>query len=377
MHVINEATTIIFVCVLLSIIAVDSRQGSPMLLTCYAELQKPDVSIIDPNLCTHLMVIGGCFLNGNGSIVLPSDELIQPYVRLKTVNPQLKILITLTPENEAMSKVVLSIELMNKMLSTVEEYMERNNLDGFDYDWEFPVWSENAKRTDRDGFSTLLQKSRDKFNSKAKKYLLSIAVAAPYTIVDHAYDIEAINIHVDLVQIMNYDFHFYSKYEPFTGFNAPLKAQPYELSVLGRMNSDYSTKYWLSAGLNSSKLVFGMPTYGRGYTLLSPESHSLYAIATGPSFYGENEDYALMCQLMNKTGVTYVWNENAATPYLYFVREWIGFEDLRSVVAKTQYAKELGVAGVMIFALHADDYKGTCGQGKFPLINAVKKTLFS
>uniref|UniRef100_A0A915E102 GH18 domain-containing protein n=1 Tax=Ditylenchus dipsaci TaxID=166011 RepID=A0A915E102_9BILA len=253
---------------------------------------------------------------------------------------------------------------MDQMLNDVLLYLEENNLDGFDYDWEFPVWSQNAKPTDFNGFATLLQKSHEKLHSlQADKYLLFVTVAAPYTIMDVGYDVAAVNRYADYVQIMNYDFHSYDKWRPFTGLNAPLKAEPYEVSVLGRMNSDYSTRHWLDMG----------------FSLLNPESHSLYAVTTGPSSYGESTDYSLMCRLLKMAKVNYVWNEKAASPYLYFDDQWIGFEDRRSMVAKTVYAKQLNLGGVMIFALHADDYAGTCDeQGtRYPLIKAVKQELES
>lgn len=43
--------------------------------------------------------------------------------------------------------------------------------------------------------------------------------------------------YLDYVQIMNYDFHMYSKLEPCTGFNAPLFSKQYEFGILSKMNS--------------------------------------------------------------------------------------------------------------------------------------------
>jgi hypothetical protein len=37
----------------------------------------------------------------------------------------------------------------------------------------------------------------------------------------------------------------------------------------------------------------------------------------------------------------------------------------------------MGLAGVMIFGLHTDDYDNDCGTGKYPLISAIRDTLFS
>lgn len=43
--------------------------------------------------------------------------------------------------------------------------------------------------------------------------------------------------YVDLVQVMNYDFHIFSYFHPFVGFNAPLRRIRAELGVVGKMNS--------------------------------------------------------------------------------------------------------------------------------------------
>lgn len=37
----------------------------------------------------------------------------------------------------------------------------------------------------------------------------------------------------------------------------------------------------------------------------------------------------------------------------------------------------MGLAGVMIFGLHTDDYDNDCGTGKYPLISAIRDTLYS
>lgn len=46
---------------------------------------------------------------------------------------------------------------MDEISQQVYNYLLDNQLDGFDIDWEFPVWSGDSKWTDRDGFSVLLK----------------------------------------------------------------------------------------------------------------------------------------------------------------------------------------------------------------------------
>jgi hypothetical protein len=76
----------------------------------------PDVSKIDANLCTHLLVIGRCNLDDRAKIILPTVEVIEKYNRLKDENPNLKVLITLTPTtNQLMSRLVRKIICLLKI----------------------------------------------------------------------------------------------------------------------------------------------------------------------------------------------------------------------------------------------------------------------
>jgi GH18 family chitinase len=54
-----------------------------------------------------------------------------------------------------------------------------------------------------------------------------------------------------------------------------------------------------------------------------------------------------------------------------------GYENERSVTEKTVFARSLQIAGVMVFGLHTEDRTGSCGRGKYPLINAIKSVLFN
>lgn len=45
---------------------------------------------------------------------------------------------------------------------------------------------------------------------------------------------------------------------------------------------DYSVKHWLELGADPSKIILGMPLYGRGFTLNDPNKNGLYDIAYQP-----------------------------------------------------------------------------------------------
>ncbi|KAK0419118.1 hypothetical protein QR680_013963 [Steinernema hermaphroditum] len=355
-----------------------SISQSEKIISCYTRPNSVfPASNTDPFLCTHLMIIGSTYIHGNFTPHMPNVADLQPILDLRKTNPKLKIFLTLTPSNPIMSTLVLNDTLMDSYTGKVAEYLRENDLDGFDLDWEFPVWSPDAKKTDKDGLSSLLKHFREKFNGSGKEKTLglSLAVSAPYTITMMAYNISALNEYADFVQIMNYDYHDYAKYTPFTGFNSPLYALDYELWILRGFNSNYTTYEWLSGGLSAEKLVFGMPVYSRGYELLSNAFNFPYAPAIGSSQkWGDDLTYNEVCEAVKSGNYTNVWRDDVKSPYFYGNKQWVSYEDVRSLTFKAGYARAKGLGGIMIYDLPYDDYTGSCGEGcKYPLIKATKR----
>lgn len=54
---------------------------------------------------------------------------------------------------------------------------------------------------------------------------------------------------------------------------------------------------------------------------------------------------------------------------------WIGYEDPSSVADKVKMALECGVMGFSLVDLNHDDFRGTCGGEKFPLLSAISKNV--
>lgn len=76
-----------------------------------------------------------------------------------------------------------------------------------------------------------------------------------------------------------------------------------------------------------------------------------------------------------------VYDEEACSPYITAGLEWISYEDERSIICKTNYVRDNGFGGVMIFSLNTDDYSSYCyyGQAKypeFPLTRSINSILF-
>uniref|UniRef100_A0A182U402 GH18 domain-containing protein n=1 Tax=Anopheles melas TaxID=34690 RepID=A0A182U402_9DIPT len=80
---------------------------------------------------------------------------------------------------------------------------------------------------------------------------------------------------------MAYDYN--GAWSNFTGHNAPLFAGPSDQNDFQRtLNVQHSINYWLSQGAPASKLVLGVPAYGRTFTLANSAVNGLRAPAEGP-----------------------------------------------------------------------------------------------
>ncbi|KAI6177726.1 hypothetical protein M3Y97_00939500 [Aphelenchoides bicaudatus] len=344
------------------------------IMTCYAKTGKPMPEQIDPFLCTHYLLIGNVTLNADG-LGFPNTSLLARYVNLKQINPDLKILLSLTPENRYMSQMAVNITWIEAASIQVRDFLLQNNLDGYDFDWEFPVWSGDSQWSDKEGFVQIAKTFRAAFDQSPRRLLLTAAVVAMYNIADLGYNAPELNKYLDYIQIMNYDFHRYSVYRPFTSFNAPLHKEPYEQWIMGYVNSEFSTQHWLELGISPEKLIFGIPVYGIGYELLNSSLNGLYSPATNYSKYGSTIPYRKACAYMKMKQFKYTWDDYAKTPYIVNGRQWLAVEDKKSVRAKADYARSLNIGGVMVFALDSDDYDGRCKDGTYPLLREIKYTL--
>ncbi|KAE9421158.1 hypothetical protein Angca_008090, partial [Angiostrongylus cantonensis] len=256
---------------------------------------------------------------------------------------------------------VSSSATMSRLADASYAFLKKFSFDGLDIDWEFPSWSSDSQKTDRQRFPLLLKALREKFGTSL---FLTVSVSGPPTITKVAYKAESFNRYVDLVNVMNYDFHIFSYFNPFVGFNAPLRKL-----VIKRFTSFlcwFCSNFLLTLYPFVLK-VFGIPTYGRGYRLINWRVNKPYSLASAYMVVLQT------CKLAEQSSAyTYVWNNQAASPYLHGSDKlWLSFEDVKSIRAKTQYAQKLGIAGVMVYDIGSDDVYGLCGNGTYPLLRAI------
>ncbi|KAJ8731056.1 hypothetical protein PYW08_002469 [Mythimna loreyi] len=369
------------------------RATPPKVISCYYNFPSEQAvnqlmpSDIHPHLCTHINMAFARVLKNEIKLEDYQYTTLLEIVKLKQKNPDLKILLSVggAKNDNGFPDMVLNHKSRKQFIKSIKDLLRNYNLDGIDLDWEFPALHNLAVGgRERQHFSQLLREIRMEYIREKRNYLLTVAAAAPQTIVDISYDVDQLNEYLDFVNIMTYDFHYYTKYTPFTGFNSPLYQRSTEQLYLATLNINYTVHMYLDKGLDRNKIVVGIPTYGHTFTLYNINNHHVNSPASGFGSLGSLGfvNYPDVCAFVSNTSnVNIIQDDEAKVPYLYSYKEWVSYEGTQSVKEKAKFIVENQLGGAMIYSLNADDYEGVCrgelagGAGGFPLSATVSDTL--
>ena len=135
--------------------------------------------------------------------------------------------------------------------------------------------------------------------------------------------------------------------------------------------------YWVTAGAPREKLVLGIPTYGRSWTLATKKNQP-NSLASGTGDAGpitREKGYLAfneICKNIRDNGWVKVEDPSGnAGPYAYKGNQWVGYDDTKMAAQKARYIIEEGLGGAMFWDLPSDDFRGWCGEGSSPIIRTV------
>jgi GH18 family chitinase len=143
-----------------------------------------------------------------------------------------------------------------------------------------------------------------------------------------------------------------------------------------QLNVEWAANYWVQKGAPKGKINIGIPFYGRSFTLSTSDTGvGVLATAGQSGPYVRSAGYLSyyeICGLINKGASMHFLNDQRV-PYLVFEKQWVGYDNPSSLREKVQWVKNNGYGGIMVWSLDLDDVKGHfCGNGSFPLANAIK-----
>uniref|UniRef100_A0A452J628 Acidic mammalian chitinase n=1 Tax=Gopherus agassizii TaxID=38772 RepID=A0A452J628_9SAUR len=368
--------------------------GSAYKLVCYfsnwsqyrPEPAKYFPNNVDPNLCTHLIY---AFATMNQNKIAPyewndEDRLFPEFQALKKSNDKLVTSLAIGGWNfgtQKFTEMVASPANRKTFIDSVIAYLRKFGFDGIDLDFEYPG-SGDSLPEDKYRYTILIQEMLEAFKAEAAstglpRLLVTAAVSAGKGTIDAGYEIAEIGKLLDFISVMTYDFH--GGWDSFTGHNSPLCEGSADYGDYKYFNCKYAMEYWNDNGVPAEKLLMGFPTYGRTFRL-STSATSVGAPASGAGSSGAYTReagfwaYYEICTFLKTAQVR--WIEDQKVPYAVKGNEWIGYDDVCSYKHKVKYLKEKNFGGAMVWAIDLDDFLGSfCNEGKYPLINELKRLL--
>ncbi|ELU03375.1 hypothetical protein CAPTEDRAFT_99042, partial [Capitella teleta] len=344
-------------------------------------------SDIDVSLCDDLIFAFAALSESRPCTLIPvewNDDgpngMYEQFTSLKILKPSLRTLLSVggwSMGTETMTLMLSTAETRAEFVTSSIEYLRSRHFDGLDLYFEYPG-SRGSPPEDKERFTSLVQELRAAYDEEGRRtkqtpLLITAAVSGVKVIIDAGYEIEEICNELDSIGLMSYDFE--GSWSNATGHNAQLHARSAQEGFMTRLNVEWAADYWVSQGCAKSKLVIGMPMYGRGFTLRDPDQNGFGAPADGPSpsmEYTREAGFLSYYEICTLSNVTRVFDEESKVPYVYDESVWIGYDDDESLRNKVEWVHEEGLMGVMVWALDLDDFSGSfCDQGPYPLLTTL------
>ncbi len=260
------------------------------------------------------------------------------------------------------SDMCLTSESRAKFIGSVVRFIGRYNLDGIDIDWEYPglPGAGNVHRPeDKQNFTSLLAGLRialDQLGMKTGKYYLITAAAGAFDQYLEHTDMAIDSKYLDFLNLMTYDFSVPGA-DSLAGLNAPLFTNPRDPY---NNSDDAAVQAFEAAGVPPSKIVLGVPFYGRAWHVDSSAFNGLYEPGKPPATRMNTTYSGLVENYINKNGFVRHWDSTSCAPYL-FNRDsdtFVSYDDPRSLRDKCDYIKARELGGVMFWSFKSD-YEST------------------
>ncbi|QSQ27432.1 glycosyl hydrolase [Pyxidicoccus parkwayensis] len=245
--------------------------------------------------------------------------------------------------------------------------------DGIDIDWEYPVGGGLPGNTnspaDKQNYTLLMQEFRSQLNAvtsqTGKQYLLTIASGASPDLLANKQETKNLSAVLDWINVMTYDYH--GAFESRVNFHSPLLRVTGDPDAATGFYSDATVAKMLELGVPASKIVLGVPFYGRGWGSVANVNNGLFQSGVPTKGTWDDGSSGLTGVFDFKdikanyeragSGYTKFFHPESKEAYVYnpSTRIWIAYDDTQSMGAKSDYILSKGLGGAMFWELSGDD----------------------
>lgn len=269
---------------------------------------------------------------------------------LKAEHPALKTCISIGGWGaEGFSDAVLTEASRRRFIDSLLVYLNTYKFDGVDLDWEYPKIAAagiKAREEDAEHFLCLLKELRQALDrlgaANDQPYLLTIAVGAAPELIETTATSKGHEYadYLDYINIMTYDMR--GSYTHTTGHHTNL----YPYNQQDPLSAATSVNQLLAAGIPKEKLVIGGAFYGRLWQgVRTPDNHGLFQEAENPG--NQAIDYNELRLLLAENPDNCFYDDVAESPYYFDGKQFVSYDNERSLKAKARYVKAEGLRGFM------------------------------
>lgn len=119
-------------------------------------------------------------------------------------------------------------------------------------------------------------------------------------------------------------------------------------------------------------------TYNFPFRLLNEANNGFDSPTSGPGIGKAGfVTFPEICEFISHRKASTIFDHDTRTPYSYYEKDWISFDNENSLAYKAEFAASLGLGGAMVFSLNTDDHRGSslCSSSLFPLTSRIKLVL--
>ncbi|MFM2438233.1 MAG: hypothetical protein RLZ55_1052, partial [Actinomycetota bacterium] len=282
--------------------------------------------------------------------------------KLKAAHPNVKTLISVGgwTWSANFSAAAASDASRAAFADSCVKFMKSYGFDGIDIDWEYPVSGglQAGKPEDKRNYTLLLQALdaalKKSEAADSRDYLLTIAAPAGPGNVNNL-EVPGIAASTDWINLMTYDYN--GAWNKYTGHNAPLVRSASDVGPAG-FDVTSTVKDYLAKGAPASKLVLGVPFYGRSWAGVPSTNSGLGQNSTGagPGTWepGIVDYHDLAANYLTRLPVQR--DAVSKVPYLYdpAAKVFVSYDDPTSLTEKASLIKSQGLGGAMVWELSSD-----------------------